>query len=76
MEDQRNWTDASYKTYSTPLALPFPVEIRAGETVEQTVTLWVTRRKVRCRRNEPRNAGSPWPLPSATIPPPACRGWG
>src|SRR4030095_331083 len=25
MEDQRNWTDASFKTYSTPLRLPLPV---------------------------------------------------
>ena len=24
MEDQRNWTDASYKTYVRPLALPWP----------------------------------------------------
>ncbi len=39
MEDQRNWTDASYKTYSTPLALPYPVEIRAGTKVAQSVTL-------------------------------------
>ena len=39
MEDQRNWTDASYKTYCTPLALPFPVEIEAGTTVRQSVTL-------------------------------------
>ena len=30
MEDQRNWTDASYKTYSTPLRLPYPVEIQRG----------------------------------------------
>ncbi len=36
-EDQRNWTDASYKTYSRPLALPFPYRIEAGETVEQSV---------------------------------------
>ena len=28
MEDQRNWSDASYKTYGTPLDLPFPVEVR------------------------------------------------
>ena len=28
MEDQRNWTDASYKTYGTPLRLPFPVEVK------------------------------------------------
>ena len=39
MEDQRNWTDASFKTYSTPLALPFPVEVRAGSVVRQAVTL-------------------------------------
>ena len=39
MEDQRNWTDASYKTYSTPLRLPYPVEIAAGQRVGQTVTI-------------------------------------
>ncbi len=39
MEDQRNWSDASFKTYSTPLALPYPAEIRAGTRVQQTVTL-------------------------------------
>jgi D-apionolactonase len=37
MEDQRNWTDASFKTYCTPLALPFPVEVAAGTTVRQSV---------------------------------------
>jgi hypothetical protein len=39
MEDQRNWTDASFKTYSTPLALPFPVQIRAGTRIEQSIVL-------------------------------------
>ena len=39
MEDQRNWTDASYKTFCTPLRLPFPVEIQAGTRVEQSITL-------------------------------------
>lgn len=39
MEDQRNWTDASYKTFSTPLRLPYPVEIQQGTRVRQTVTL-------------------------------------
>jgi hypothetical protein len=39
MEDQRNWTDASYKTYSTPLRLPYPVEIREGDRVWQQVTI-------------------------------------
>ena len=37
MEDQRNWTDASFKTYGTPLDLPFPVSIKAGTQVHQTV---------------------------------------
>jgi hypothetical protein len=37
MEDQRNWTDASFKTYSTPLARPFPVTIPAGGVIEQSV---------------------------------------
>lgn len=39
MEDQRNWTDDSYKTYCTPLRLPFPVAVAVGERVEQAVTL-------------------------------------
>jgi hypothetical protein len=39
MEDQRNWIDASYKTYCTPLRLPWPVEIKKGEKVQQSVSL-------------------------------------
>lgn len=35
MEDQRNWTDASFKVYSTPLALPFPVPLAAGTVVSE-----------------------------------------
>jgi hypothetical protein len=38
-EDQRNWTDASFKTYCTPLAHPFPVLIEAGTKLYQMVTL-------------------------------------
>lgn len=37
-EDQRNWTDASYKTYCTPLHLPFPVKQSAGTEINQSVT--------------------------------------
>ncbi len=33
MEDQRNWTDASYKTYCRPLSLPFPYKINKGEKI-------------------------------------------
>ncbi|CAN5131648.1 hypothetical protein BH11PSE9_BH11PSE9_38030 [soil metagenome] len=39
MEDHRNWTDASFKTYVRPLALPWPYLLKAGETVRQSVTL-------------------------------------
>jgi D-apionolactonase len=40
-EDQRNWTDASFKTFCTPLRLPFPVEVKAGDRVRQVVALRV-----------------------------------
>lgn len=39
MEDQRNWTDASFKTFCTPLRLPFPVEVPAGARIAQQVRL-------------------------------------
>ncbi|WFR65779.1 hypothetical protein P9139_11405 [Curtobacterium flaccumfaciens] len=39
MEDQRNWTDASFKTYSTPLSEPFPVALDAGTAIRQTVAV-------------------------------------
>jgi hypothetical protein len=38
-EDQRNWIDASFKTYCTPLRIPYPVEIKAGTRVRQEVRL-------------------------------------
>lgn len=37
-EDQRNWSDASFKTFCTPLDKPFPVELRRGEKVFQRIT--------------------------------------
>jgi hypothetical protein len=42
MEDQRNWTDASYKTYVRPLALPWPYTLEAGTEVEQAVAVTVS----------------------------------
>jgi D-apionolactonase len=38
-EDQRNWTDASFKTFCTPLGLPYPVEVVQGTRISQSVTL-------------------------------------
>jgi hypothetical protein len=42
MEDQRNWTDASYKTYVRPLARPWPYAIAPGEVVDQTITVTIS----------------------------------
>ena len=37
MEDHRNWTDASFKTYVRPLIRPWPYTLKAGEPVEQKI---------------------------------------
>jgi hypothetical protein len=39
IEDQRNWTDASFKTYSTPQRIPLPATMTEGQRVRQAVTL-------------------------------------
>lgn len=51
MEDHRNWTDASFKTYVRPLALPWPYVLKAGETVRQSI-------KVTLSGRVPKAAGS------------------
>jgi len=38
-EDHRNWTDANFKTYSTPLHLGFPHDLARGQTLAQRVTV-------------------------------------
>jgi hypothetical protein len=41
MEDQRNWTDASFKTYCTPLELPYPVEVVKGTKISHRIEVSV-----------------------------------
>ncbi|HTJ91515.1 MAG TPA: hypothetical protein VL424_00230, partial [Pararobbsia sp.] len=41
MEDQRNWSDASFKTYSRPLELPWPYVLEAGGVFSQAVRVAV-----------------------------------
>lgn len=41
MEDQRNWTDASYKTYVRPLELPWPYTLADAQPVGQSVRLTI-----------------------------------
>jgi hypothetical protein len=53
-EDQRNWTDASYKTYCTPLSLPFPVEVKVGTRISQSVSLSLKGRIPRVQSESPK----------------------
>jgi len=39
MEDQRNWSDASFKTYCTPQARPKPHPVKKGDRVRHAATL-------------------------------------
>jgi len=39
MEDQRNWTDGSFKTYCTPLSLGYPHSAKAGQAFGQRVSI-------------------------------------
>ena len=38
-EDQRNWCDDSFKTYPTPLSIPYPVQICEGTRISQKITI-------------------------------------
>jgi hypothetical protein len=42
MEDHRNWSDASFKTYVRPLAEPWPYTMPAGKSFTQKVSLRFT----------------------------------
>jgi len=46
-EDQRQWGDASYKTYNRPLAKPWPYVLEDGSNLDQSVKVcWRTCRTV------------------------------
>ena len=40
MQDHRNWTDANYKSYFGPLAVPWPMDARKGQRMQQSVRIW------------------------------------
>ncbi len=52
MEDQRNWSDASYKTYVRPLALPWPYVMESGVRNHQSVELRITDSSVGTHQEE------------------------
>jgi hypothetical protein len=41
MEDQRNWTDGSFKTYVRPLTLPWPYKVEKGKPFRQRVSVTI-----------------------------------
>ena len=65
MEDQRNWSDASFKTYCTPQSRPKPARVQTGDRVEQSVTLTLGGK---VRPILPVNLGRPPQLSIATTP--------
>lgn len=44
MQDHRNWTDGNYKSYGTPLSIPWPMDATTGERFHQVVSVSVAGR--------------------------------
>ncbi len=65
MEDQRNYADASFKTYSTPQELPKPAAVAPGDRVHHEVTVALTGE---ARKILPVLQGRPPQLSIATTP--------
>lgn len=57
MEDQRNWSDASFKTYVRPLSLPWPYLMEPGVTNRQSVELDIRRDPGSRPKRAPREKG-------------------
>lgn len=66
LEDQRNWTDASFKTFGTPLSRPFPVLVPAGTEIRQSVTIHAV--PTRPRSRPPNQAQSKTPRRTGAAP--------
>ncbi len=58
MEDQRNWSDASYKTYVRPLSLPWPYVMEQGVVNRQSVELGIERSQGPATKSSARPGGS------------------
>ncbi len=53
MEDQRQWGDASYKTYVRPLALPWPYTLSQSQPLVQSVSIsWHKTKKRQPKSND------------------------
>jgi hypothetical protein len=50
MEDQRNWTDASFKTYCPPRSRPYPFAVKKGDCFSQSIEITVAGKPKPCSR--------------------------
>ena len=74
MEDQRNWTDASYKTYVRPLGLPHPLHLAAWRGLQPVRdadhSSWRSRRRCRPRNGlQRRHHRHRWRWRECRVPP-------
>jgi hypothetical protein len=42
VEDQRNWTDGSFKTYCTPSSMGYPHNATPGQRIYQKIYIWMS----------------------------------
>jgi hypothetical protein len=66
MEDQRNWTDASFKTYCRPLAWERPFRMAEGDVVRQEVRVEL-RRAAHQAEARPASAAALLRMPEVTL---------
>jgi len=57
MEDQRNWSDASFKTYVRPIELPWPYLLDGGKTNTQSIELSIEGNSARSAAGLPTKKG-------------------
>ncbi|CAB4941816.1 MAG: hypothetical protein F2840_04825 [Actinobacteria bacterium] len=67
-EDHRNWSDASFKTYCTPISRPFPVTVQTGDSIEQALTLRLSGQVIPPAPEQPRPATITLGAPSSRQP--------
>jgi hypothetical protein len=58
LEDQRNWGDASFKTYCTPLRLGFPRAVKAGTLIAHSVDVRFRPASAQVVRRSPGKSGA------------------
>lgn len=54
LQDHRNWADANFKSYGTPLSLGYPFEARPGDRITQTLDIGFRGHPAPASLSEPR----------------------